>query len=86
MGFVANFRYRRAEHSLCVIYAAKEQHCSAGVKDSLSALASCPLRMAGMTSMPASGHRAAQNDLKPTIGRTSRLTREHQEPGEEYDP
>ena len=35
---------------------------------------SCPLRMACMTSMPAIVHRAAQNDLNPSMGRVSRFT------------
>ena len=36
-------------------------------------LVSCPLRIACMTSMPVIVHRAAQNDLKPSIGRVIRL-------------
>ena len=34
----------------------------------------CPLRIACMTSMPAIVHRAAQKDLKPSMGRVSRFT------------
>ena len=37
-------------------------------------LVSCPLRMACIVSIPAIVHRAAQKDLKPSIGRVRRFT------------
>src|SRR5215510_16103585 len=37
-------------------------------------VASCPLRIACMTSIPAIVQRAAQKDLKPSMGRISRFT------------
>ena len=37
-------------------------------------ISNCPLRMACMTSIPAIVQHAAQNDLKPSMGRMRRLT------------
>jgi hypothetical protein len=40
----------------------------------LSCVVSCPLRIAGMTSIPVMVHRAAHNDLKPSMGPVIRFT------------
>jgi hypothetical protein len=45
-----------------------------GVWRMLSVVSNCPLRIACMTSMPALVHRAAHNDLNPSVGRVSRVT------------
>jgi hypothetical protein len=49
-------------------YAAKASNCPVGVWDIIPVGSSCLLRITCMTSIPASVHRAAQNDLKPQHG------------------
>src|SRR5262249_30759171 len=52
----------------------RHRNCSASVCAMFPVVTSCPLRMTCMTSMPAMVQRAAQNDLKPSIGRVIRFT------------
>jgi hypothetical protein len=69
LGAVATSRCRRAKLSLFVICATTAENCSTRVRAPVGVVSSCPLRIAGMTSIPAIVQRAAQKDLKPSIGR-----------------
>ena len=72
-GFVANFISGRAESSLLVNHAAKASNCSAGLCRAFPGILRCPVRSAGMISMPAIVPRTAQNHWNPSIGRTIRF-------------
>ena len=71
--FVANFTSGRAESSLLVNHAAKASNCSAGLCRAFPGILRCPVRSAGMISMPAIVPRTAQNHWNPSIGRTIRF-------------
>ena len=71
---VAKLRRRRAKLSLFVILAATVKNCAAGVYSMFPVVASCPLRRACLTSIPAIVQRAAQNGLNPSLGSVRRFT------------
>ena len=70
---VAICRRKGAESSHYMIYAAAAEGCAAGGCCLALRVATCPLRIACLTAMPALVQRAAQNDLEPSIVLTTRF-------------